>query len=1536
MTNRTPTSTENQAEGSPWFDGADVELSTHLSALERPGWVDEPSWRYVSQTIELLTAEYETSRNPSYRAELAYALGRLLESELNDEPLALIAYQAAFKANPSHGPTTSSGRRMFGRIGRWSVVLKFLEAEVRAAEDRTRKSRLLREMGDIYLLRFSRFKESSLLFERADRTNPDNPFTILRRVQLAGLTEHFDDLSRLCEGMAHSQGAAPWTAAAVALGLGDLLRAGEDQKAADLYQALPQAVRGSPELSSLAQRMGPGALGVHPYFEAQRRLIWSVPDPAVRAGLFRSVAAEAAGCGEKAAALEFIAQAVQAQPNQPSHWYVLGLYHEGAGSLLEAAEAFKKCVRLESCRDLRLVYARKLCQLERPSLDTDAGWRAVLELSANDPYALWCHRRALVITSDWETLCGVLLEAASGELDTLVKAASAWLVGLIRIYVLGDAKSALETFEMAHTLAPDSWIAAVHFAAALVESGEPSRVAEVNEGLRGTGPAFDGNTCLQMAQSHGAGMARYLETGENADGALLMRCEQDVLGRQVLVSFGTQKASPELFLTGLSEQLSSSQSVENRADLSRWIALLSLEITGPTLALERIEQSLTLVPQSVSTVELAVDICRQIGSPERLTEHLVMLANLLTDPVRAAECLAEAASITAEDTDRHGLSEQLLMRALKIYPDCVRARRLQSARAHRMGQPDESLELWRVLGRTASVPAVRASCLLESAEIARVKLNSVDDAVTAIDEAEESLNTSLLPILYLERTACTTNAVQVLVDGYERAKRLLGESDLAIEYMLARARILELSGEHYDSLDAYQRVMRVDGANEEALEWLGRWVDETGDVDLLALLQDKWRLAGWFQSRSTGYVVEAARTFLLAGQYEPARRTLRVVLDDHPNHLVALQYLRVMAHREEQTVVARRALIKLAESAVCDELSLRLYVEASEDAISHGEMKLAADCLIEALGRGGAESEDVIGSLRTIAEKNGLWERYADGLLRALESTESSETMEKHALGFLAVARDRLLDPDRALGPMKEALQRSAQPSIRFLRAGGDLAADLGHWSTAAEWYVSARSRSTDEDLRRALGFRLASLYENHLSDNESARTELLHILEFLPNDVLALERLVDLELRSGRLGEARLALTRAINASEEPDKRTALRMKQSALYLNDEQLSADDQLRAARAGLVAASSETPSSPEVYEALANVYGDMSDTAAEQEALRMAVHLTERPADRSRLSERLDDHGDDLTGGAHHKLLRAVACDDPLNPEVIDSLIKEGMADWSLESLMSGLVSPMETARAKDFVEESRAPVPTSVLWADIDLEALQTLRRLTELLPPVFRVAPPVASQQTLNTLLAPLVSNAPVIGVAPLPLFGFFGSNGRLVMSAGLQGAPDDVVEFVVRRGLALASKGLDFVSRWDGGDLDLFVLAIGHCAGVSPVGMDVEGVEELVRIMEPHLAERSWNEGVFRDVSVGLELRSELVGLVDRVRVIADRVALLEQGHPDAAMRAFRYAVRGADSAQARSLLGYQEALARWVITGDFRTLGDISESEQSGESV
>ena len=689
-------------------------------------------------------------------------------------------------------------------------------------------------------------------------------------------------------------------------------------------------------------------------------------------------------------------------------------------------------------------------------------------------------------------------------------------------------------------------------------SGQQTEVTE-DEGLL-CGDWMDERADLgERAASLAELFFQYVEDGRLQPGLAALLSQSRAVFRYAFVLLGRPTADDSLFSLILKELAAVSEVPETRHSLCRWSARLALATGQLNEAQVRVDQALAL-KEDVATLELSYAIARNREDVDLTAEALRGLADTSNDPLEAAERLTNLAVLGETYARYEGHIAPCLKQALRYNPDAVRARRHFRHQCLGQGAPAQQFEDWRHFARTSSIPAVRAIDLLVGAEIARIDLESIDDGVSMIDEAGETLSGSLLPILYLERLAYGTGTIELLSDTYATLLRQLKEQPLRVEFALARGRVLELLGEYFMAIEAYRGVLRIDSQNAEALDWLGRSVDETGDSELLGLIQERRAVLLAEHPDLGAYLVEAARTHVLNQNVRPALKLAEAAVAVRPRDIVALHYLKVLCQSNGESAQAREWAIRLAEVTRVDETAVALYIATAKRANDADEFAQAETCYLAALDRG-ADVDAVLDALRDNAELSQEWRAYADGLEVVLRQYTDSDQPDRHALAYHQTVARRLNDPTRALTVLTEVIGEMPQPSVKLLRIVGDLAIEVEAWSEAVRWFGQARQRSTDEEMRRSLGLALARLHETRLNEPDKARQELMLILDAEPDDAGALERLIELELAAGRTSEARIALARAITAADDPEKRSALRLRQSELYLADEQLEPQQKL---------------------------------------------------------------------------------------------------------------------------------------------------------------------------------------------------------------------------------------------------------------------------------------------------------------------------------------------------------------------------------------
>ncbi|HEY0840807.1 MAG TPA: tetratricopeptide repeat protein, partial [Vulgatibacter sp.] len=331
-------------------------------AVEVTIGIDGPDPREdAAERIASLEREVLAAGDVPASARLHHELGRLWETRLSNPRNAAIAYQNAFRADPRHLPTLQSGRRLFARLGNWSIVVQFLEAEAEAVPDGPTKAGLLYERGVVLEERLARRVEARTCFERALELDPANlPLLAHLESVYAG-----DPAAVAAVRIRWAEAVSDPDAAAQALASAALLLEGVPDPARQPVDLLREAFERSPD------------------------------DPAIRARLCAHL--ERAGEREELiAVLGAELRAVVAPADAAAVWYRIAKLHLAAGREDDAVAALLSALRLAPDEPLIAGELARLFELReaweqlaevletRASLATDGAERAALlvELAA--------------------------------------------------------------------------------------------------------------------------------------------------------------------------------------------------------------------------------------------------------------------------------------------------------------------------------------------------------------------------------------------------------------------------------------------------------------------------------------------------------------------------------------------------------------------------------------------------------------------------------------------------------------------------------------------------------------------------------------------------------------------------------------------------------------------------------------------------------------------------------------------------------------------------------------------------------------------------------------------------------------------------------------------------------------------------------------------------------------------------------------------------------------------------------------------------
>lgn len=256
---------------------------------------DPEHFERLEASIALYRREASASVDPRRRAELCFEIGRIHERELDDDKEAIAHYQRAVSADPTHVPSLRAGRRVFGRAGRWAMVLKLIDAEIRVRRGPRSRARLLCEKGEIYLARFDRPEAARVCFSQALDFAPDDAAAVrglTTAAALAGDGQAFAEAAERAASTAEGDAVGRAMAVEAAAAWAEL---GHIDRASELLRGVLDAAPGDGVAAARLADVRRQAGDVEGWIDAQSRLAERIVDPqlraARRAGLARAASA---------------------------------------------------------------------------------------------------------------------------------------------------------------------------------------------------------------------------------------------------------------------------------------------------------------------------------------------------------------------------------------------------------------------------------------------------------------------------------------------------------------------------------------------------------------------------------------------------------------------------------------------------------------------------------------------------------------------------------------------------------------------------------------------------------------------------------------------------------------------------------------------------------------------------------------------------------------------------------------------------------------------------------------------------------------------------------------------------------------------------------------------------------------------------------------------------------------------------------------------------------------------------------------------
>ncbi len=902
-------------------------------------------------------------------------------------------------------------------------------------------------------------------------------------------------------------------------------------------------------------------------------------------------------------------------------------------------------------------------------------WQRLFELDESDERPLDAMDQLATLLSDWPTLVRVLVKRVELTPDDETRASLWRRIGEARRDMLDDLPGAIDAYDRALEIEPDSAFTLDNLIAANEERNDAARLVELYRRRMELCGEDDEDLHHQLLLDS----ARAYEVG------LGDRREAIVLLERAIVR---RPGDAEV--------------------LGRLAALFEAEQMWPALL-----DNLAARAASASNTDEIIALKKRIAE---------LQASELEDPAAAVATYREVLAIGYDDGAARALvrigtnDDDLRAEVADVLEPIVRGRAAEGG---------EGREIWELLIevlelrlRASTDPAARAETRQNVARIAETSLGDNARAEAALAAAlvdapsDAALHAEAVRVASLVGPDGLRRYADVLADLSASAT----DATIATDLLVRLGRVAEGSlGDPSRAAQAYARAADRGGDTQEILGSLERVYAALDDAPLLANVLER-RLS--LESESVARTDLLHRLALLQlgplGEKAQGLENLARALELEPVHAPSLAAAEDLLsddtlfdetfeilERVYRTSQSGASLARLFERRVARGSSIRERTQARLDLarVLEGEAgdPVAAQRAVEAALREDFEDAAVIEVLERLAEKNGAWTEAVQSLSEALAAVSADPSREPSAEAWTRLGiwrRDRLHDDAAAEEAFARAFARDAE-NVTLARALEGTMRRPGRERDRVATLRKLVKLEGEPDVKRQAARDAVEIAEGALADRALAEDVLRDLLAESEVDAWALDELT--RLRELALDHEQVVALLLRRAESELDAAASLELRHRAATTLADRLS--DKPRAV-ALYEAILEHEPSDERARTLLLELYeelGKFDELARHLEHLvETAETVAERTSLRLRLAalrvERFDapDHAADT--------LRAILDEDPDSQSgiaALTALFEKTSQNAELAELQKHIV---ERARARG---DEEAEIEATLTLGDI-------------------------------------------------------------------------------------------------------------------------------------------------------------------------------------------------------------------------------------------
>ncbi len=433
-----------------------------------------------------------------------------------------------------------------------------------------------------------------------------------------------------------------------------------------------------------------------------------------------------------------------------------------------------------------------------------------------------------------------------------------------------------------------------------------------------------------------------------------------------------------------------------------------------------------------------------------------------------------------------------------------------------------------------SDPGLQVEAYLRMGEIWRDELGNPTQAIEYFRAVIERDPGHLGALLALEGLYTAGSDHEGLKKIYTAQASVLGDVQARVAVLREFTRLEARSEADRAAVkQSYFSILQLAPTDAAALNELEAIALEEGDRQLLSHVDAKLGSVAEEGSVVSAHQTRLAETLESTGD-PTAIEMYRAAITADPESLAAARGMSRLAEHSEDPALMEEAAEREARIGLEPARAARLLVRSAELRMSRDNDSTAAQKVLERALELYPDHEEAARRLRDLMLSGGKLEDLISDLTHAAQSTTDLERSASLWIHVSELMAERKHDLGGAISSLLRVTKQ--QPNHRAaLSKLADLYARDKQWSQAADTLGKVLSLEPGPEQAVDVNQRLAQILDEHLNEPDRAMRALSQVLEVDAANRLALKRLLDLQLKTGKTEPAVDTAARLVRAS--PDR---------------------------------------------------------------------------------------------------------------------------------------------------------------------------------------------------------------------------------------------------------------------------------------------------------------------------------------------------------------------------------------------------------------